>query len=190
MSIERCVSHFIATDLSGDEIFKLIGKEVVLYSDLKNYKTIQQLLGKEGYVVILYQTSSRTQGHFVAITKNSAGKVRYCDSYAIKTPDAEVQYTPYDKKLPPYLTDLLKGVDYESNSVDYQSTSPTVSTCGRYASLFCLFRNLSLNQIHELYKGNGSAYLRNTDNLVVLLTLVGLRDIRNYLVDVPRSGIQ
>lgn len=187
MSLERIVQHFKMSDLSGFEIEKLIGKPPVLYSDLKKYKSLDALLGKHNYAVILYQTSSKTTGHFVAITRNDeTGKVRFCDSYGIY-PDGEIQYTEYDKVLPKYLTALLKDVDFEYNTIDYQSKKSGVSTCGRFSSLFCIFRNLSLQAIQEMYKTNKSAFLQDVDNIVVMLTLVGLKDIQQYLQKIPRG---
>ena len=186
MSIETIVSHFKKRDLSGEEIQKLIGKPPVLYSDLRG-KTLSQLFGKENYFIVLYQTSSRTTGHYVAITKSDSGLVRYADSYGIPNPDTELQYTPYDQVLPKYLSKLLDGVDFESNRVDYQAKKSVISTCGRYSSLFCLFRNLTLSQIHEMYKMGKSAFLNDTDNLVTILTLIGLNDIQSYLLDIPRG---
>jgi hypothetical protein len=187
MSLETIVSHFIKSDLTGDEIKRLTGKSPVLYSDLKNYSSLKQLLGSENCVIVLYQTSSRTTGHYVAITMNKAGKIRYCDSYGIQSPDAELQFTPFDKVLPKYLTKLLAPYQFESNSVDYQSKSSNVSTCGRYASLFCRFKDLSLRQINELFGGNKDVYLQRADNVATLLTLLSLNDITEYLQDLPRS---
>ena len=57
MSIEQLVTHFKTRDLTGQDIIKLIEKGPVIYSDLKKYRNLNQLLGKEGYVVLLYQTS-------------------------------------------------------------------------------------------------------------------------------------
>jgi hypothetical protein len=187
MSLERVVSHFKTGDLSGEEILKLIGKPPVLYSDLKHYKSLDALLGKHNYCVILYQTSSRTTGHFVAISRNDeTGKVRFADSYGLY-PDGELQYTEFDKVLPKYLTRLLEGVDFEYNTIDYQSKRGAIATCGRHSSLFCLFRNLSLQAIQEMYRTNKSTFLQDTDNVVVLLTLVGLKDIPQYLEKIPRG---
>ena len=188
MSLQRIVEHYKMRDMSGKEIQNLIGKPPVLYSDLKNYKSLNALLGKENYAIILYQTSSKTEGHFVAITRNDyTGKVRYADSYGIRTPDMEIQFTPYDKQLPRYLTQLLDGVDYESNTVDYQSKKTGVSTCGRWSSLFCAFRNIPLASITEMMKMNQDSFLKDTDNIAVLLTLMGLDNIEHYLDAIPRG---
>lgn len=187
MSLEDIVKHFKMTDLSGEEIQTLIGKAPVLYSDLAKYKSMTQLLGKENYVVILYQTSSKTTGHFVAITRNdTTGLLRYFDSYSL-TPDTELQFTAFDRPLPKYIIGLLGNENYEVNKVDYQAKKSGISTCGRYASTACMFRNISLKRIEELYKMNKSSWLNEPDNAVTVLTLLGLKDISSYLDAIPRG---
>lgn len=179
-NIQAIVSSFKDQDLSGDEIFKLTGKYPVIFSDLGKYQNVTDLLGKENYVIILYQTSSYTTGHYISLSKNdTTGKVRYFDSYGIANPLREIQYTPFDQKLPNYLASLLAGVDYESNTFDYQA-SGKVSTCGRWSSLASLFHNFSLLEFHQLFKGN-QGFLSNTDNCATILTLLVLEDIRKFL---------
>jgi len=186
MSLEQIVKYYKMRDLSGSEIENLIGKPPILYSDLKHFGSIEQVLGKEGYCVVLYQTSSKTVGHFVALTRGEGGKLRFADSYGLY-PDAERQYTQYDEAIPAYLTRLLEGTNFEYNKTDWQSWKHGVSTCGRFSSLFCLFRNLSLAQIEELFKMNQSAFLKDTDNVAVLLTLIGLDNIQEYGNAISRS---
>jgi hypothetical protein len=189
MSLETSVNYFKKQDLNGEEIIKLTNKAPVLYSDLAKYKTIDDLLGKEGYVIILYQTSSKTTGHFVAITRNDkTGRIRYADSYAIRNPDAEIQYTPYDQSLPKYLSALLEGTNFESNTVDYQSSQKGVSTCGRWSSIFCLLRNCELSQISTFFKGNKGGFLQNSDNCATLITMWALNDITQFLSHLSQTG--
>ncbi len=180
MSLEQMALYYKDRDLDGQEIQTLIGKQPIMYSDLAQYQTLGQLLGKENYVIVMYQTSSKTTGHFVAITRNdTTGKVRYNDPYGIPNPDKELQFTPYDQKLPKYLTKLLQGVDYESNTVDYQG-GKKVSDCGRWSSLFCMLRNMTSQQVQRLFKTNGSGFLGNSDNCAVLLTLLSLNDLVKF----------
>lgn len=188
MSIETLVKHFKMRDLSGEEVENLIGKAPVDYASLGKYKNLNELLGKENYCVVLYDTSSKGVGHYIALTRNEYdGKVRYFDSYGIPNPDVELQFTPYDEQLPKYLTKLLEPYDFESNRVDYQSKKSGVSTCGRFASIACMFRNLSLAQIQELFKTNKSDFLKDVDNTAVMLTMVGLNNIEDYLTKIPRG---
>jgi hypothetical protein len=188
MSLQQMVLHFKKTDLSGEEIQNLTGKPPILYSDLGKFTNINQVLGKEGFQVVLLQTSSKTTGHWVALTRNDiTGRIRYNDSYGFNLPE-ERQYTKYDEALPMYITNLLANIDYEHNTVDYQAKKSGISTCGRFASLFCKFRNLSLAQIKEMYTMNQDAFFKDVDNTVTLLTLTALDDITSYLSTLPRGG--
>lgn len=176
-NLQAIVNYYKFTDLSGDEIKRLIGVNPILFSDLANYQSIDEVLGKRNYAVILYQTSSYTNGHYVALTRSDTGKIRYCDSYGIPNPLKEVQYTPYDQALPNYLDKLLKGIDYESNTIDYQSWKHT-ATCGRFSALFCRLRNVELYQINQLFRNDG--FLSLPDNVATILTLFALEDIAKY----------
>jgi hypothetical protein len=187
MSLEKMVEYFKQTDLNGLEIQNLIGRPPVLYSDLAQYSSVDKLLGDFNYCIILYQTSSRTSGHFVALTRNdTTGKIRFFDSYGF-FPDQERQFTKYDQMIPPYLTQLLKGHDFEYNNVDYQAKQSNITTCGRHSSMACHLRNLSLAQIKEFYTDNKSQFLNKADNSVTLLTMLGLHDIRKFFTAGSRS---
>lgn len=188
MSLESIVFHFKKRDLSGDEIENLTGKYPILYSDLAKYSSLTSLLGKHNYAVILYQTSSKTTGHFVSISFNSeTNTIRFSDSYGFPM-DSEIQYADFDKPLPRYLTLLVQkhmsnnpSCKFEFQSHDYQSKNSVISTCGRYSSLFSLFYKIPLNKIHQLFRDNQSAFLSDPDNVATLLTLVGLNNIQDYL---------
>lgn len=178
-SLQDIIAVYKMRDLSGDQIKALVGKGPILYSDLGRYKTINQLLGPEKFAIILLQTSNKTTGHFVSVSMNDAtGRVRFFDSYGY-SPDQILQFTPYDQQLPLYLKALLNGVDYEYNSVDYQSKTPGTSTCGRYACLSVMWRNLTLSQFHELLLTNKDKWL-SPDNIVTMLTSVQLHNIRDF----------
>jgi len=180
-SFENLVRYYKRTDLSGEEIQQLIGKPPILYSDLRNYKNIKSLLGKEGYVVILYQTSSRTDGHFVALYLRFDGVLCFSDSYGLRY-DTEQQYANFDNKLPRYLTALIEnsGLEVDYNKVDYQSKRSVIADCGRYASFFCLIgRHATFKEINILLNTNQDAFLI-ADNIVTMITLIGLKDIRAF----------
>jgi hypothetical protein len=181
-SAEAVVQYYSKEDLSGEEIKILTRKEPVIYSDLAKYKSVQQLLGKENYCVIMYQTSSRTTGHFVALYMRYDGVLCFADSYGIRV-DTEQQYgASYDDKIPKYLSNLIEksGLPYEENKVDYQSKSSRISTCGRFASFFCIFgRDLQFREIQDFLTTNQDSFLK-PDNIVTMLTLFPLREIRQY----------
>lgn len=179
MSLEQIIKYFNMRDLTGEEIKNLTGKSPVLYSDLPNYKSLDALLGNEKYCVILYQTSSKTSGHFVAITANDEGIVRYCDSYGY-SPEQVRTMTPFDDPFPTYIINLLAPYQVEYNKFDFQAKKRGVSTCGRWASIFCRMRNVPLNKIIQMVSTNKSDFLRDYDNIATLLTLLGLNDIQTF----------
>ena len=180
MSLETMINYYKSRDLTGEEIFNAIGRLPILYSDLKKYSSLNQLFEKFDYCIIMYQTSSLTTGHYIALTRNDkTKKIRYCDSYGL-TPLTELQYTQADQPLPKYLLNLLEGVDYEYNRVDFQSKKQGIATCGRWSSLFCKFRNLSLDEIERLFKNNKDPFLTQTDNSACLLTMMMFKDITRY----------
>ena len=175
-SLTKIAEYYKYKDLTGDQLEKALGKKVVLFSDLAKYKNISQLLGPENYVVILYQTSSYTNGHYVAITRSDKGVIRFNDSYGID-PLRETQYTAYDKALPNYIADLLQGTNYEKNTIDFQSWKRT-ATCGRWSLLFCKLRNFSIIEISHLFQNQG--VLQDKDFTASLLTLITFDNILGY----------
>ena len=181
MSIEQLVQYYKGTDLSGQDIVKLIHKGPILYSNLKNYKNLNQVLGKEGYFVLLYQTSNVTTGHFVCCFIRK-GVIHFQDSYGFKYDYPKTHgLTPYDQPFPLYLTQLIEsdGRPVVWNKHDYQAKRASVATCGRWSCLRILLKDINDLDFQHLFYLNNDAYL-TSDNLVVLLTLVGLNNIDEY----------
>jgi hypothetical protein len=181
--LEKLVQYYKKQDLTGDDIQKLIGKPPVRYSQLSNYKNVNQLLGKEGYVVILYEVSANS-GHFVALVEQNNGKELYFqDSYGYKY-DAPITrgLVPYDEKnYPLYLTKLIENDPRECNYniKDFQSKNNNTSDCGRWSCLKCLMKDIPNDKFRHLFFNNQDAYL-TSDHCCVLLTLVGLNNLNEY----------
>jgi hypothetical protein len=182
-NIESIVKYYVKRDLTGDEIKNLTGKYPILYSDLKNYTLKKLLKGVGDYQVILLQTLTKLEGHYVALFERPEG-IYYFDSYGLGTPDSYKEYTKYDEQLPNYLSALLNssGKNIISNNYDYQSWSPSTSTCGRYSAIRIHLRDLNNDQFHSLFINNNSKFLNNPDNVVCMLTLTALDDI-NQIFD-------
>lgn len=187
MSLQNIVAEYIKKPLSGQEIKRLTGVSPILYSDLAKYKKLEDVLAVYGkpYAIILYQVSSKTDGHYNAIGVNFEGQPFQFDPYGY--PDIKIQQlSPYDEKLPDYITPLLE--DYSKrknkqmiiNKVDYQSKSGNVADCGRHSGLACIFSQfMTFQNMSELYFHNQSSYLKG-DNVATLLTLMCLDDIGRY----------
>ena len=180
MSLERIVKYYKFRDLTGDEIKFATGKYPVLFSDVPNYKNLEDLLGEEKFVVILYQTSSKTNGHYVCISANDDGKVRWNEPYGL-SPIQIRQYTPFDDPYGEYIINMLAPYDVEYNRTDFQGKSG-ISTCGRWSTIFAKLRNVSFQKIIQLFATNQSSFLRDKDNAATLLTLFALNNIEEYLL--------
>jgi hypothetical protein len=187
MSLQNIVAEYIKKPLSGQEIKRLTGVSPILYSDLAKYKTLEQVLAVYGkpYAIILYQVSSKTDGHYNAIGVNFEGNPFQFDPYGF--PDIKIQQlSQYDEKLPDYITPMLadyarrKNTKMIINNVDYQSKSGNIADCGRHSGLACIFSQfMTFGNMSELYFHNQAPYLRG-DNVATLLTLLCLNDIGAY----------
>lgn len=182
-SIEQLAKYFTKEDLTGQDIRQLTGKSPVIYSALAHYKTLNDLIGQEKFCVILYQTSSKTNGHWCAIMVNNQNEIVYWDSYGLKYDTEQQKGATYDIILPMYLTNLINndGRKITWNTFDYQKWSPVVSTCGRWASVAVRFlRFIPFSVFNQLFTTNTSNILNQPDITVSLLTLLSLHDIPKY----------
>ena len=67
MSFQRIVEYYMLQDLDGDSIERLIGKQPILYEDLKKYKSLSDLCPRNSnFQVILYEELEYS-GHYVAL---------------------------------------------------------------------------------------------------------------------------
>jgi len=189
--IEKLVEYFRKQDLTGDDIFKLTHKDPVPYSQLGKYRSLEQLLGKEGFAVILYEVS-RNSGHWVCIVRQGES-IYFQDSYGYP-PDAPITrgMVPYDQKyFPLYLTKLIQNDPrpFDYNKVDFQSkNNTTTGDCGRYATIRCMLKDIPNDKFRHLFFNNQNSYL-SSDNLVVLLTLMGLNNINQFYAD-PKNTLR
>jgi len=112
--------------------------KIMRYSDLKDYKTITQLLPKDkSYVFLLYQHSPNS-GHWVLLMRYG-GTIEFFCSYGSAI-DAPLKWTnPKDRQMlgeaVPYLTNLLrsqKEFNVIHNPVAYQAKGNDKATCGAH----------------------------------------------------------
>ena len=124
-------------------------KNIIMYNDLRKYKSIDQVLGKDKQAILLYQTTDEFNGHWVSIFKNKDGEIHYFDSYG-KKPDYWIFHDNIYNKTP-YLTALFKGKDVHYNTFPFQKSDSQVATCGRFAILRLRFKNLSDEKFIKLF---------------------------------------
>jgi hypothetical protein len=155
------VSKVIATPLSDSDIHDYLpNSNIIKYSDLSKYPTLNDLLPEvKSFCFILYEDSPN-KGHWTVVSKPKDDLVEYFDSYG-GVPDAPLKWTPKErrvglgegKELLSYLFNKCpEQVVY--NKIDYQNEGQEVNDCGRWCILRTLkmIKGLDLNQFHKFVK--------------------------------------
>jgi hypothetical protein len=118
---------------------------IVSYSELSDYKTIDDLLPKDlDYIFLLYE-EKLNYGHWVLLSKYN-DTIEMFNSYGDDYIDEPLYWLPLSQRKmlgtgTPYLTNLLKNTNYNDyaiifNEYDFQDeTDNRISTCGRWCSL-------------------------------------------------------
>lgn len=145
--IEKAIKKY---PLGDDDIkFYLPDAKIITYSDLKKYKSIDELLpNNKSYAIILYEYE-KNKGHWTCIMKY-CDTIEFFDSLAdCGAPDSELKWNSAEtnKKLgynKPYLTNLLKksnyDVIYNKLKLQKENKKDIINTCGRH----CVFRILNM----------------------------------------------
>jgi hypothetical protein len=115
--------------------------KIIKYSELKNYKSLQELLPSSFDYKIILLESNRNTGHWVAIL-HLGGVIECFNSYGVSI-DSEWKYIPdsIERMLGQstrYLSNLIKkseGLTVVSNKYKFQSSNNNISTCGRWVIL-------------------------------------------------------
>jgi hypothetical protein len=144
----------------GDIKAYLPNTRILKYSELKKYKSIEELLKPKDAVIILYQDSPNT-GHWVALMRNKK-YIEYFDSYGDAV-DSHHKYIPDDirHQLGTYEKDLSRILDkayYDKykiyyNGYKYQKLREDVASCGAHVVLRILTflrDNYKLKEYHKL----------------------------------------
>jgi len=154
MSLDTLISKGESIDLSGDDILRICDNKVVIHSyhDLANMDNIDEVLGKYGACIILYETKENF-GHWTSLFIRSEGMLEFFDSYGFSM-DSELNYAKYNNT--PYLSNLVKASNYKvvSGSQRLQKLKYDVNTCGRWNAIRIVLRNLNIAQFYELFRNN------------------------------------
>lgn len=156
--------------LSDDDLLKLVpSAKIVKYSDLYKYRNIDELVDKP--VFILFETTQKNRGHWVALFKEG-DTVYFFDSYGY---DIEQQKKYVNKNMlihTNYISQLLKKSPYK---VDYNATKyqgPTSACCGRHCAIRIACKNLTDKEYNHFINMKCDQYGGATpDQLVVGMTV-------------------
>lgn len=160
--MDKIIKNSEEIDLSGTDIMRMTDSKtsIMSYEMLKNYNSIDTVLGRYESVVILYETR-RNFGHWVVLFKVSETTLEFFDSYGLSV-DEELAFDKgYNKRIHkgqevPHLSHLLNESNYNviSNKKQLQSNLEDINTCGRYCVLRVILRHITLKEFNDLLINN------------------------------------
>jgi hypothetical protein len=171
--------------LSDREMEILTGARVMMYSELLNYETAEELLDHNNRKVVLFYSSSNDPsfGHWCGLffSKHQNKQcIEYIDSYGGK-PDKALQAGSQDfKHGRDVLMKLLARSPYVIvyNHYKLQEPSIDINTCGMHVSARMMYCNLTLGQYKKLLDSLIKKKLvRDYDEAVILLNYNRLQSL-------------
>ena len=152
--MDKLIDRIVDNDLTGTDVQRICFDRypVIIYSDLPKYKSIDQVMGKNGGCILLFQ-NTRLTGHWCCLWKQSHNTVAFFDPYAF-APDSQLDLATYVRV--PYLTHLLdrSGYRVDANTYELQKFTAKVNTCGRWCGIRLRFRHLSHREFYNLFTKN------------------------------------
>lgn len=149
--------------LSDEDIRKVLGADVkiIVYPDLKNYISIEDIFDSKGRCIMLFPNSTPTSGHWCCLLRKHAG-IEFFNPYGKPPASTKVDHVPAQlaKELnvdKPYLEKLLKesGLRVYYNTERFQRISPNIATCGRWCAVRMMLFKLTLKQFKRVIKDSG-----------------------------------
>jgi hypothetical protein len=158
--MDKLISKIQNYSFSNTDMKKLVeGKaSIVSYPMLKKYKTIDQLLGKNKAVIILYLTGPQ-YGHWTCLFKTNYKKPTLCffDPYGY-SPDYQLRFNSPEKNIQlgqdrAFLSELLYNSKYdvEYNNTRLQKLKKNNNVCGRWVGLRLNFRDWPTEEFVKVF---------------------------------------
>lgn len=177
------IDAIVEDSISDDDIKKYFPNALILtYPELANYKTIEDILKKDGYFFLLY-LDSPNKGHWCLVSYTPKGAIEFFDSYAYPIDD-ELLFVDNCKKRKQLGQDkaILSRMfnktkkDVYFNDIKYQQLKDGINTCGRH----CIFRllllkkyGMNLNQyektMEKLKEESGMSYDKLVSSLISIV---------------------
>ena len=168
MSKKEIIEH----PLSDAEIKKYLpSARIVMYNELPEYQTIEQLLPRDkSYFIILFQDSENS-GHWCCVLRQK-NRIEFFDPYGLY-PDKELNWVDHGVRESlgidgKYLSKLFDQTPLEVvyNTEDYQAEKKGVNTCGRHVIFRLNKINMPILQYHEFFKAETKKLKTNYDGVV------------------------
>ena len=149
--------------LSGSDIEHITeGKSnIIKYSDLHQYNSIDEVFEGKESVIILYMKTSNF-GHWCCVFKApwKESTLYFFDSYGYQM-DEEIKYSDeqlriHQGEVVPHLTHLIRKSNYylEQNDFQYQSKQHDINTCGRWAAVRLRLLHMKPNDFKTFFTKN------------------------------------
>lgn len=165
------IRRYANIGLSDKQLLQLVdGKaKIVLYPEITNYKTLDQLLYPYDAIFLLYE-SRPNWGHWTLVHKTSPDTVECFDPYGTNIDDQlydiEPSFRLLSKQEIPWLSYLLYHSPYniDYNEYQFQSNSSNIKTCGRWCVVRLYYSYLPLEKFREIFQS------KYGDDVVTYLT--------------------
>ena len=143
--------------LSDADIRRILGNNIriLTYPDLKNLRSIDECFDDQGRCILLFLTSSPTEGHWVCMLRKKKG-IEFFDPYGDSPEEVKDDIPRTRREMldmnQPYLTRLMKasGLPVYYNTYPFQQDKASVNTCGRWCVARCLYAPKSLDYFHKV----------------------------------------
>ena len=147
--------------------------KIISYSDLKNIKTMDELLYPYDRVIILFAIKSPLNGHWTSLIRRKNGEIIFTDSFGLLPMD-ENNYMSMPYSIEKYVEDQFKPYIYELFSQypksirysQYKLQDFSTSVCGRYCIVRCMYPEISEDVFAKVF--TSTKY--HPDIIVTLLT--------------------
>lgn len=148
--------------LSDGDIRRILGDDISIktYPDLAKMSSIDQCFDRQGRCILLFLTSSPTEGHWCCLLNKKNG-IHFFDPYG-ERPEQQLKNVPASRlemldESQPYLTKLLResGRPVFYNTYDFQKDSTKINTCGRHCIVRCLYAPYSLDKYKKVIDSSG-----------------------------------
>lgn len=176
---EKAVEEMVEKPMSDGAIKEALpNAKIILYNELKNYNSIDQILPhSKSYAIILYQNSPNS-GHWVGISRPNKNTIEVFDSYGNPI-DKPLSWISKNENIKlgidgPYLTNLLNKSGYNviHNTTCFQGKNGDISTCGRHACfrIKCMLdKNMDLEKYTKMMKNVKNSMNKTFDELVAIM---------------------
>lgn len=168
--IKGLIDEYKSYPLSDSDLLHLMQQKanLVTYTELKNYKSIDHLLGPYDVVFVLFLWEPH-YGHWTCLTKHE-NLIEFFDPYG-QFPDSYLKDIPEPWRTQsgqdkPVLSRLMKESPYNLsyNEFSFQKEGEEISSCGRWSVLRGLLKDLTLEQFKDLFLN------RYGDDIATILT--------------------